>query len=175
MSLVVIGITGRMHVGKSTLADAVCVACSPALRQEPCVRAFADKVKEIARAMGWNGVKDDKGRRLLQLIGTECGRECIHPDIWVRLWRAALPMASVGTTQVVIADDIRFPNEVAAVRELGGLMVKVVRPGYHGDGHASETNDLPADLLIPNAGTIDELRSHGRFVLERAIAKRGVA
>lgn len=173
MSLVVIGITGKMHVGKSTLADGICIACRPDRREEPCIRAFADKVKEIARAMGWDGKKDDKGRRLLQLIGTECGRQCIHEDIWVRLWRHALPTALVGTTQIVIADDIRFPNEADAVRSLGGVMVKVVRPGYHGDGHASETHDIQTDILIPNGGMIDELRSHGRFVLERAFAKRG--
>ena len=31
--------------------------------------AFADKVKEIAKLMGWNGEKDEKGRKLLTNIG----------------------------------------------------------------------------------------------------------
>src|SRR5690606_41986577 len=41
----------------------------------------------------------------------------------------------------VVVPDVRFPNEVDAIRRAGGTVLQVVRPGRPDDGdrHASET------------------------------------
>ena len=59
----------------------------------------------------------------------------------------------------IVTDDLRFPNEEAAVRALGGLVVKIYRPGFHGSAHISESGiDLiRPDLLLRNIGTPEEL------------------
>lgn len=73
-------------------------------------------------------------RQLLQLWGTDYRREQ-DPDYWVhRLWET-LPESGLITI-----DDVRFPNEVQMVRDVGGSLVKIVRPDLEtGSAHASET------------------------------------
>jgi hypothetical protein len=46
-------------------------------------------------------------RHLMVTLGTEWGRDAVHPDLWVRIWAASLPEAAH-----VVAEDVRFPNEV---------------------------------------------------------------
>ena len=84
-------------------------------------------------------------RRAMQTLGTEWGR-ALAPDLWVEMWAASI----VGLERVV-ADDVRFENEVAAVRALGGIVVEVRRPGIVslGDAHASEVG-VTADAVLCN-------------------------
>jgi hypothetical protein len=159
----VIGITGNMGVGKTTLANEI------AGRLNGYVLPFAAPVKSIAKSMGWNGEKDERGRRLLQLIGTECGRECIGEDVWVRRWLASLVEDSESPS-AVIADDVRFENEADAIRARGGLIVRVTRPGFDGDGHASETQRVDAHMEIANDGTVERLKAQWARVFLAATA-----
>ena len=73
-------------------------------------------------------------RRLMQLLGTEWGRELLGRDVWVDQWRR-----SVSDKLLVVADDMRFPNEFEAVRALGGETWCVIRGNARREGaHASE-------------------------------------
>lgn len=66
-------------------------------------------------------------RRLLQTIGTDWGRELIHPELWLRCWSGRVkPQLAAG--QPVVVDDVRFPEEAALVEELGGVMWQITRP-----------------------------------------------
>lgn len=80
-------------------------------------------------------------RKLLQLLGTECGREIIHPSIWVNSLFAdynQIPTNShTGGMQVNhfdyqfpswIITDLRFPNEAKAIKGKGGVLIRVNRP-----------------------------------------------
>lgn len=125
----VIGFTGRAGVGKTTCAAALSQALKAHIDSALAVIVcpFSAPLKRFALDMGWNGVKDDKGRRLLQLLGTEVGRECIHEDIWVSKWlEHTNAWRRAGC--LVIADDIRFNNEARAVRDLGGWVFEIVAP-----------------------------------------------
>ena len=92
------------------------------------------------------------GRHLLRTLGTEWGRNCVHPDLWVQIWEQVIS----GPT---IADDLRFPNEAAAIRRLGGEVWCIHRPGASDtSGHASEAGiDVAFDLVLNNDGTIRDL------------------
>jgi hypothetical protein len=46
----------------------------------------------------------------------------------------------------VVADDVRFENEIDAIHQLGGIVIYVRRGGCGSDGHASE-----------DAGALEEL------------------
>lgn len=61
-------------------------------------------------------------RKLLTLIGTECGRKMIHPNIWVNA-----TFKDYTEDQNWIVTDVRFPNEVKKIEELGGTMINIVR------------------------------------------------
>jgi hypothetical protein len=114
-------------------------------------------------------------RLLMQLVGTECGRDIIHPDIWVNAtmteydyltrWKKQGAYCKVPN---LIITDVRFPNELNAVESRDGFVIRVNRPSfvnYKGvqvevfDVHPSETalDDHTFQYTILNNGTIEEL------------------
>ena len=98
-------------------------------------------------------------RHMMQTLGTEWGRACIHPDFWVMIARAKTQYIMNDGGSVVI-DDVRFPNEAAMIRDLGGELWRIDRPGvsYSGD-HSSEggLEDITPDRVLINDGTITQL------------------
>lgn len=90
----------------------------------------------------------------MQTLGTEWGRDLIHPSLWTRAW-----MARAGSG-LVVTDDCRFENEAEAVRRLGGHIIRVVRPGTDNwTTHVSEYGQggIYADINVINAGTTADL------------------
>lgn len=74
------------------------------------------------------------GRHLMQTLGTDWGRRLVADDLWVKCWAA-----QAITMPLVVADDVRFPNEAHAVKILGGQVWKVWRPGAELNcSHSSE-------------------------------------
>lgn len=95
-------------------------------------------------------------RDLLRKLGTEWGRDLIHPELWVEVW--ASKARSMGR---VVADDVRFPNEAQKILSMGGEIWAVTRPGFSDDsGHRSEAGlgDVPITRVIVNDGSLAELR-----------------
>lgn len=93
-------------------------------------------------------------RYIMQTLGTEWGRELIHPDIWVRLAEAML----FERGERMIISDVRFDNEAEFVRSKGGVILHVTRPDTPAvEDHASEAGIRmsPMDLCVANDGTID--------------------
>lgn len=70
--------------------------------------------------------------------------------------------------------DLRFPLEAMRIKELGGYIIRVDRPGYEGDGHLSEKpDDLTSfvDYGILNDTTIEKLEENVFTIIEK-IAER---
>lgn len=78
---------------------------------------FKDPLIDCANKLGWQGVQDEKNRRFLQVLGTDLMRECVDKDYWVNLWRPRVEDA-LRMGLVVFCDDVRFPNEHAADRQI---------------------------------------------------------
>lgn len=121
-----------------------------------------------------------KPRVFLQRLGTEWGRQRIHPEIWVEAWRHAVAAATreqiVLGCDLVVADDCRFENEAAAIRAMGGKVVRIERPGAgsaSGASHASETGVEP-DITIQNDGPPEVLRARILGVLDRYFAAEAI-
>lgn len=125
------------------------------MRGSAIIIPMAKKLKEVALSIGWNGVKDAKGRRLLQILGTEVMRECIDEDYHIKAWMQYAEEALLSGKRILICDDIRFPNELQFMQQQGAYMIHVI--GEHGDNtihdHASEQS-LPS--YTPTV-TIDNL------------------
>lgn len=68
-------------------------------------------------------------RRALQFVGTELFRKQIDSDVWVRVGIQRLH-ALIQTVDVVVVTDVRFENELRALKELGSLFVFVARPSH---------------------------------------------
>lgn len=100
-------------------------------------------------------------RLLARTLGTEWGRELIHADVWVRLaMRTVDRVAAAGKVNVFAICGTRFPNEAAAIRERGGEVWWIDRPGTTTGGHVSDTmlRREDCDRVIVNSGTLDKLR-----------------
>jgi hypothetical protein len=115
-----------------------------------------DRLKTIVDVYGWEDAKRIKEvRELLQRLGTEAGREILGENIWVET-----AMKKAAKFDKVAISDCRFSNEVQAVRDAGGIVVKIERPGFEPiNSHISDTGikDLQADYLIRNTGTVEDL------------------
>jgi len=157
-----VGVSGYARSGKDSIAQALVEN----LGYER--RAFADAVRALALhvrpelrervdAMGWEMVKaDPRVRGLLQRLGVGA-REVIGEDVWVR---AAL--RGVGPDGRVVVSDVRFPNEAEAVRGVGGLLIRVERPGVGPvNAHVTETamdGWTDWDAILVNDGTLEDLQ-----------------
>ena len=99
-------------------------------------------------------------RWAMQTLGTEWGRELIYENIWVDAWKYHV-QRNFGDNYNIVVDDLRFPNEEATVRSLGGKIIKIIRdvPGVHVNStkHESESCSIAADLTIYNTKTISAL------------------
>lgn len=90
-------------------------------------------------------------RHAMQTLGTEWGRDCMAEDFWTRLAVRQIREIHAAGGRVVV-DDCRFPNEAAAVRDLGGSVFEVVGRGGIAGNHVSEEMEFTADLLVDNSG-----------------------
>ncbi len=136
-------------------------------------------------------------RLLLQHIGTELFRNQIIDGIWVNALMSeyTLKRELVGTTPENIQwgevypnwiiTDTRFPNELQAVKDNGGLAIKIVRPKERElvlrnantlidtrktlePKHKSETalDNAEFDYVILNNGTIEDLVNECRNIIK---------
>jgi hypothetical protein len=101
-------------------------------------------------------------RQILQWWGDY--RRAQDPDYFVKRARQELVDWDWATPDgTYVLTDCRFPNEAAMVRQLGGHIWQVVRSGHEPPrtGHASETtgDEFAPDVVILNAGTLDDLRA----------------
>lgn len=122
-------------------------------------------------------------RWVLQYWGTEVVRKGFHDDMWV----ASLENRLRKSTDDIVITDCRFPNEIKAVKRIGGQIVCVTRgpePAWYDDAksmnkgpgrnmswalskhrieelgiHASETAWVGSkfDVILDNNGTLDDL------------------
>lgn len=161
MSVRLIGISGKLGSGKDTMADLLVAEYG---YEKHC---FADKVKEIAAIIC--GIPRDqaftrevksqpmlRGKHtfgeVLQFIGTGM-REWICPDVWLM----SVLDEWDGRSRWVIPD-VRYINEVEAIRNLGGVIVRVEGDPVGIREHNKDKRDLfsksetELDHLVPEMG-----------------------
>ena len=95
-------------------------------------------------------------RTIMQKVGTDAMR-ANWPTIWVEALRRKL-LDSPHTNSVIT--DCRFLNEAEMIRELGGYLIRIVRPGLpQTDLHPSETemDSMVVDDTIINGGDAYDL------------------
>jgi hypothetical protein len=62
-------------------------------------------------------------RYVLQVWGTEVARKSFHDDTWI----ASLENKLRKTNNDIVISDVRFPNEIAAIKRAGGVVIRVTR------------------------------------------------
>lgn len=102
--------------------------------------AFADPIKNMLSVLGldhealWGKTKEHPSpllcgrtaRHAMQTLGTEWGRNLIHPDLWVRSWLTLVEPVREDTC--VVVEDVRFKNEVDMIKRLKGVVILIDNP-----------------------------------------------
>jgi len=138
----IIGVVGFIGSGKGTVADIL------VNKKDFTKISFADSLKDATAAIfGWprallEGDTDESRefretkdewwskktglhitpRNMLQKLGTEAGRDVIHDDLWV-----LSAERKIGMYKNVVIPDVRFPNEMDIIQNMGGFIVRVRR------------------------------------------------
>lgn len=172
----VICISGKAQHGKDTTA-AFLEQCLKDRGDKVLVTHYADLLKYICKSyFGWDGVKDERGRQILQYVGTDVIRKK-EPDYWVDFVCSVLKMFD-GEWDWVIIPDTRFPNEVEIMKNNFDTMhLRVIRPFYESpltaeqQNHPSEIalDDYIPDWYIENTGSEEDLKVTINTLFKEAI------
>lgn len=173
----IIGLSGWARTGKDTVAEHLVAAhgfkrmafADPMrealLRLDPMVDAaagFSIRVSDAIEKYGWDGYKESpyglEIRALLQLLGTEVGRQMLGENVWVDY-----AMKSIQDADNIVFTDVRFKNEAQAIKDAGGSVIRIERDGVGpANEHISE-HDLDQwdfDATIFNDLSIEHLHAN---------------
>ncbi|REJ65616.1 MAG: hypothetical protein DWQ31_16890 [Planctomycetota bacterium] len=184
---VTIGIGHYKRVGKDTFGNYLIQACYE--RDVNLVvqkRSFAYKLKQVCHELyGWAGLREpefyetSEGAQLREVvlpaigktprqIWVDFGTKAVRDQVYEPTWLDYL-MKGQHELDVMLVTDTRFRNEADAIKQAGGYLVKVVRPGY-GPG-PKLVGDPPVrnpdrellgydgwDYVIGGSGKLSELR-----------------
>lgn len=171
----IIGITGKMGSGKSTLIE-----CLYDVQQSNEIRIlkFAAPLYDMQHML-YNRISSVykkpegfiKDRKLLQWLGTDWGRDTISSTLWTDLWKTQVANIEFSEranykTHLIVSDDVRFDNEAEVIKSLGGIVIEIrsdkvsERIDTSGSSHKSEAGiDYKyIDAIIENNGTIQDLK-----------------
>jgi hypothetical protein len=156
------------------------------------IRKFAGKLKDIASHLTGIDIEDfedqdfkktnlgrewwttcDEGyqpmtvRDFLQRLGTDALRNNLHDNVWVNALMADYDEEYSNW----IITDTRFPNEAMAIKNKGGIIIRVDRPGFEPiNSHPSETglDGWNFDYKIQNLDDIFSLKQVVQQILTHA-------
>ncbi len=123
-------------------------------------------------------------REFLQKLGTDAVRDGLHPNAWVNAAMAGYKPEVFGydaNGSPVMADqnwiftDCRFPNEAQAIKDRGGVIIRIDRSGVKPvNDHPSETalDNWDFDYKIFNASDIVSLNQSVSIVMEMIKRRR---
>jgi hypothetical protein len=171
----VVGIAGPINAGKTCVANMIpgaqCLQWA-----DPIYRGLAYMLGEDEARLrdrtnkdlslnhnGFHGI-DLVPRHLLRTLGTEWGRQLVHPDLWVALTLRSIGLDHILNRKTVFAIcGTRFPNEAAAIRYIGGEVWWVDRPDLPPPASPAHVSDQmlgrdDCDRVLVNRGTLDDLR-----------------
>ena len=171
----IICISGKAESGKDTVATML--AENLILKnQRVLIVHFADLLKYICKNFfKWDGIKNDKGRSLLQYIGTDIIRNK-NPSYWVGFVADILTMFP-NEWDYILIPDCRFPNEIEYLRKnnIKTILMKVTRSNFQSkltqeqQNHFSETamDKYPfVDIFLGNTGTLQDLSEKIKKIVE---------
>jgi hypothetical protein len=192
----IIAISGKKGSGKST--------CSELFLQEGFyLDSFANTVKDVAslifnfpreRLEGisesdrtWRETPDKdfsallgrsfRPRDALTLIGTEFGRDLIHPNIWIK---TLIDRYKIRQNANLVITDLRFENEFVEIKKLNAITIRINRNNIPKSEHISETaldqkdSEGEFDYYIQNDGSIEELKEKIKDIIKEIKAKHNV-
>ena len=163
--------SGKAEHGKTTAAELL-KNILEAEGQSVVITRYAYYLKDLAkRYCNWDGQKDEAGRRLLQVLGTDIIRQKLNkPNFHVGRICEDIEICQ-DCVDYVLIDDTRFENEIYYPKAMFGdkvVAIRVIRttPDFHSHlseeqlNHRSETalDSFKWFDFVIEAKNIDELK-----------------
>ena len=151
--------------------------------------AFADPIKEACKSI-FNFSKIQMSdrqekekidprygvspRQAFRLIGHDCLRSTVGPDIWVKNMEDRIYNINknISATKNIIVDDVRYQNEINFIEHYqNGFVIPIIRPNNPFEVHAVHASDTQqinikkTDVIIYNDAGIAELKVKILFML----------
>ena len=165
----IVCISGKAQHGKDTTAKLL-EETLKAQGNRVLIAHYGDLVKYVCKTFfGWDGKKDEKGRTLLQRVGTDKIR-AVSPDYWVDFIVSILDIFCDEWDYVLIPD-CRYPVEVATLeRYFETVVLRVERPNFDNGlteaqkNHPSEVDmdKYHFDLILYNDKGLEEFTEKAR-------------
>lgn len=178
-----IGVSGKKHVGKDTVAGFFRQVASPLVTQEA---AFADPLKLVGSNISGIPLPWFYDQDLKELIHPCCGKSprMVMEEansVFKQCWGEGVfvvPVAKLykeSTADLFIATDVRFEVEADWVRANGGHIIHVVRDTGFSSSAKSEqgVQVLTNDHVIINGSTLQFLEDCVRGIY-RSICEKGL-
>lgn len=174
----IIGLSGKARAGKDTVAAIlvedygftrlafadVIKACVYTL--DPIISLSGLRLQYLVDSNGWEAAKEfPEVRRLLQVFGSEVGRELIDEQIWIEM-----TMSGIKAGSNIVISDVRFKNEAEEIKYQGGQVWRITRAiNADNDNHLSETqlDSWNFDHYVPNNGTMEDLKKEVKDIMWR--------
>jgi len=141
------GFSGKLGSGKNYLAENI----FETVGEGPITLAFGDQLKmDLCARENYSyerifHTKDHQSRIALQKYGTEM-REKYGPDIWITYLHNWIKMHVDRGNTTFIVSDVRYPNELAWFKTLGGIIIRIEAPQRNLDELMKETNGDPEKM-----------------------------
>jgi hypothetical protein len=132
--MVLIGIAGKMGCGKDYICNNVIIPILKHHNETFLQLAFADQIKINVMTKHNVDFKDvyinktTETRRLLQLEGTENGRDLIDKNIWINYFHNWVNVFKSRNIKNFICTDVRFKNELDYIKNNGGILILINAP-----------------------------------------------
>jgi nucleoside-triphosphatase THEP1 len=165
-------INGSGGVGKDTFVELVSTELNDILKKFHTVINFSsiDKVKEIAREIGWNGKKSEKDRKFLSDLKILTSEYC---DMPFKSMKNKVAEFMNDEESIFLFLHIREPEEIArAVNEFGAKTILVTRDAVkHIVSNMADENvfNYNYDFVVNNSGTKEELNIKAKDFVQEVI------
>lgn len=172
----IIGLSGKAQAGKDTVAAILVedygftrLAFADVIKAavyvlDPIISLSGLRLQHLVDTNGWEAAKQfPEVRRLLQVFGSEVGRDLIDEQIWIEL-----TMNGIKSNGNFVISDVRFRNEAEEIKYQGGQVWRITRAiNSTIDFHRSETelDSWNFDQYIPNNGSVEDLRNEVKEVM----------
>jgi hypothetical protein len=164
----VIGLSGYAQSGKDAVAQILVenygykrVAFADAIRNaiytlNPIITGANIRLVDYVEELGWETAKKHpEVRRLLQVMGTEIGRQLFDDSVWIEK-----ALGNAEPHDKIVVTDVRFPDEAENIKWLFGEVWRINRPTVVSvNEHISESalDDWQFDRVINNDGDMSHL------------------
>jgi len=193
----------NLHNGKPTAGHKL--AFADGIRETGTIFGFTEEqltnqeLKETFVHPVWNITP----RVFMQRVGSEMFRNHLDKDCWVKLvmekirkiiswcprpvedFQLGLGAAKITEPRTyarnfILVTDVRFPNEAQAIKDAGGIIVRVTRPTNDDSGeadwkkHESEAfiDEMKVNLDICNSGTLEDFKKHAPEMVAHRVKER---